>query len=672
LTTNSNSKATRIIKKPTEISRFIRLHSVYARPEFDFEQEEELNTSFAGAVRGRCVSIVGVTFLEGYKSRAVSVGADGRCRIVDFDMGGKVLRTWHAKAPITSLSVLPMKSTKKCKDDAQELGRKAAPRTNTAFRDPPEHVITIGRRDGKILFFNSLGLLLREDLIDKSGKSIIQLEWLPGRNVKPVSRNEMDLDNIVEAPKLDSVRKRKVKPSAHQLDDDTTSKIDMHQIQISGSHGAGNTPTIPYPEDTPSDDAEDQVDEDQLLSGTVNYVPVEGIVQRELPQINQTNYMDLFSPVKAPQLPTNLSPQRRPTKRIRPRLRSSTFVDKEGPQEFGISIASMVDERNELDATAIVHGDEAWSGATEPRPLSPKFDTTDLPHREGIGEAKPTSAAAVFKFPLRQTPKSRKTRRISFKRVVGSYTSSSTSRSNNSYNDESSAARKIFSDLKRIEADGPVPRKGKLAFFAPYMRSNGKTPGNVIEDHKQTTTNKARVKTTSIPLNSDIWYTSSEDEGRGAPKPLIGSGASERETFQQKSLDLGAFEYNLPTASPHTQTPQSTQHNLKSEVLQSSLQDGIDNKECTVSAGAPLAGPINDGQNSSMISPLPHTKEPIPRTNSRTDPIAAGTCQKICCISTREEVIAMKEEIKILKKEMEELKMFVRDSVVMTQERQWR
>ena len=32
-------------------------------------------------------------FLPGYKSRVVSVGHDGRCRLVDFEGGGRILRT---------------------------------------------------------------------------------------------------------------------------------------------------------------------------------------------------------------------------------------------------------------------------------------------------------------------------------------------------------------------------------------------------------------------------------------------------------------------------------------------------------------------------------------------------------------------------------------------------
>ena len=48
-------------------------------------------------------SITGAAFLPGFKTRAVTVGGDGRCRVVDFAGRGEILRTWHAKAPVTSV-----------------------------------------------------------------------------------------------------------------------------------------------------------------------------------------------------------------------------------------------------------------------------------------------------------------------------------------------------------------------------------------------------------------------------------------------------------------------------------------------------------------------------------------------------------------------------------------
>jgi hypothetical protein len=37
--------------------------------------------------------ITAAEFIPGYKSRVASIGQDGRCRLIDFEGGAKVLRT---------------------------------------------------------------------------------------------------------------------------------------------------------------------------------------------------------------------------------------------------------------------------------------------------------------------------------------------------------------------------------------------------------------------------------------------------------------------------------------------------------------------------------------------------------------------------------------------------
>ena len=61
----------------------------------------KLHRAATGA--SKSASITGAAFLPGFKTRAITVGSDGRCRIVDFAGKGEILRTWHAKAPVTSV-----------------------------------------------------------------------------------------------------------------------------------------------------------------------------------------------------------------------------------------------------------------------------------------------------------------------------------------------------------------------------------------------------------------------------------------------------------------------------------------------------------------------------------------------------------------------------------------
>lgn len=49
--------------------------------------------------------VAAVDFIPGYKSRTVSIGHDGKCRLVEFEGGAQILRTWHVSGPATCLSI---------------------------------------------------------------------------------------------------------------------------------------------------------------------------------------------------------------------------------------------------------------------------------------------------------------------------------------------------------------------------------------------------------------------------------------------------------------------------------------------------------------------------------------------------------------------------------------
>ena len=78
-----------------EIGRFPNLHRITTRKAAALNSAaigtryEDADTTSVGA---KSVGIVGAAFLPGHRSRAVSVGGDGKCKIVDFEKG-TVLRT---------------------------------------------------------------------------------------------------------------------------------------------------------------------------------------------------------------------------------------------------------------------------------------------------------------------------------------------------------------------------------------------------------------------------------------------------------------------------------------------------------------------------------------------------------------------------------------------------
>lgn len=74
------------------------------------------------------VGITAATFLNGCKLRLITVAGDGKCRMIDFERGAQVLRTWSVDAPCTSLSIYSQ-----------------AVRTDELDDPVPCHIIAVGR-----------------------------------------------------------------------------------------------------------------------------------------------------------------------------------------------------------------------------------------------------------------------------------------------------------------------------------------------------------------------------------------------------------------------------------------------------------------------------------------------------------------------------------------------
>jgi hypothetical protein len=65
-------------------------HSHHAQ---NFQLQPVRNGAIRKLHKAAMGGIAAAEFLPGYKSRVVSIGHDGRCRLVDFEGGGKILRT---------------------------------------------------------------------------------------------------------------------------------------------------------------------------------------------------------------------------------------------------------------------------------------------------------------------------------------------------------------------------------------------------------------------------------------------------------------------------------------------------------------------------------------------------------------------------------------------------
>lgn len=122
--------------------------------------------------------ISAVAFVPGRKATVVTVGADGKCCVVDFTQPTKhkavLLKSWHIRRPATSLSIIC--STKKViigqfdgADDPEPTQRHDLPNES--------YYVAVGRSDGRVLLFDLDGKALGEQALDDKGARVIDVEW---------------------------------------------------------------------------------------------------------------------------------------------------------------------------------------------------------------------------------------------------------------------------------------------------------------------------------------------------------------------------------------------------------------------------------------------------------------------------------------------------------------
>ena len=131
--------------------------------------------------------ITAIAFLPSSPSRVVVGGPDGRCSVIDFELTsggeGRVVNTWHAHAPVNSLSVLlPVTGDDQGIADRGERFR-GQKRTAEGVRvaaepdDASEAIIAVGRADGKVVVYSVCGLLLAKRKFEDGGRGVIGVEW---------------------------------------------------------------------------------------------------------------------------------------------------------------------------------------------------------------------------------------------------------------------------------------------------------------------------------------------------------------------------------------------------------------------------------------------------------------------------------------------------------------
>jgi hypothetical protein len=395
-----------------EISHFSNLHRITNVRNLSDPPDASLDTK----IGSKSVAITGAEFLPGFRTRAISVGADGRCRLIDFEGGGKILRTWHAQAPVTSLSVTAI-------NPSLQTARTASKQKSGVVGTAPESntVIAVGRVDGQVLLFDSVGLRLDQVLVNALGEKIISVEWMDGPSpyamstpIKPVS---------VKAN------------TKHDLSPSTLGRrmSDHHTLPdaLRLPPGAVFVPAQPVPTITVYESEGEEV-------STVRHTPATNTAVCS-PTV-QTTYLDLFSPVK------KVSPPRQPQRSSassphlrRKRLSSQTFVKTSSPEPTLTHLDRSVETPTHLS----IH------------PLN-----TTIQSKQG-------SPSRVAPQSARRGPRSgRKRASARFQQGPNRSPVASIGVGRNG---------KVLADLRKLntEMSSQAKKDGKSALFAPYMNRTG-------------------------------------------------------------------------------------------------------------------------------------------------------------------------------------------------------
>ncbi|KAF2437011.1 WD40 repeat-like protein [Tothia fuscella] len=415
-----------------EISVFQNLHRVVS-----YGIDEVAVCDSTGA---RSSGITGAAFFPAFKNRAISVGANGKCNVLDFEKS-KIVRTWSTKGAATSVSVISLDVGKTA------VKRSATRLVRTTSAAMPNLIIAVGRADGKVMIFDASGAILLEQTVNDNAKRVVDVEWIRGTTPRTVGQPKtLQFSNeiFIELYQFDgTLRSRQSHP---------TTESDPSSPELEPPVPAEDkrqTSSI-YPEDTTPIDAD--------AFSTVKHHEMKGHVHRDLPAALAHDYMDLFSPVKQMRqktpLPVRPSPKRRATPRPRPRISSSTFID----QAAKATSSNDPAKRTQIEPPVM-------SGALPPR------KSRTIPFAL---EKKLASSPTRFKAPAKKSQVASGSHGPGKMSIPGpsGNTRVSLETQSSSSSGHSTANSKILADIKRFGETGTWSsnaKGGNTALLAPYM-----------------------------------------------------------------------------------------------------------------------------------------------------------------------------------------------------------
>lgn len=473
-----------------EISHLSQLHRVVVSGDQSLDQSKTTSP------------IVDMAFLPGFKTRAVTAGQDGRCRFIDFSNGGVVLRTWHAKAPLTSVSVLAIRDAveKASQRSTAHRRQRSQPSSSHTIGGPTStsSIIALGRIDGKVQLYDTLGLLLSQKRVSAQEDRILSIEWV--RGPPPTSLKSGDIGHFSDTPSTT------LEPSAIRT---ASSGIQTASTPILSPTTPVTSPGLHLPLDVPPSlhrsskvaGRQFTVHPDEMQEGTVRYMPSPQGPHPAVPR-GGSAYHDLFSPIKAEGIPATSPPQKlfSSPPRSRPRISSQTFV--KSPDVALIDITKGL-TRPSPRATSPTH-----SHATS----SSSYKRTNRIDKTHSAKGARRSDRQVASRSIRKSPASLRSRPANIK-----LPEAATIR-----DPRHSANARVLAELRKLATGGSRHQSGLLSAYA----SSGPRPDFGRMENLRSTSATEPVQMPHEPLANlgkeepEIWLTSeSEDDPQQRRRP---------------------------------------------------------------------------------------------------------------------------------------------------------
>ncbi|CAZ81822.1 unnamed protein product [Tuber melanosporum] len=394
--------------------------------------------------------ITGVQFLPGYRSRAVTVGEDGRAFLVDFGMRD-TLGSWHTGAPATSLTV-----------------RSTAAKTGDRD-DPKAYLIAVGSVHGRCYVYDGHGNKVGEQVVDVAGGKILGVEWVAGDICIPLNSGTCD-------PNLYSHnRSRPGSEPPAKVREGLRARTGSRLATKNRNPSRSSEPQPPIP------GGKDIGDSFSKLGAGA------GLERNDVEEVTNQGYMRLFSPVKKKR-PLRASPTNE--------KKSTSAAQNLDPQERALRMET---QRTSISAPPL------WSGSGEktPQPLAPVI------RNDGPGQTPNTVTKTEGKTVHKQGRDWRYTKTTQSS-VTVKHVSSGTSKGQPVT--DKTRDGKFLSDIRSVRArvmgQTGKPVRGNLALFAPYMPGKSKgerprspevvrekriSPGRLAPDPRPETSSGARV-----------------------------------------------------------------------------------------------------------------------------------------------------------------------------------